>query len=256
MEEVTEGTEEVEAAPERDWEGEASAEGWAPEAQWKGDPKRWKSAEQFVRDGEKIVPILKSKVDRLDQRVEQLMESNKKLNEMSKRSLDKERRENDRLIKQLEEMRKQAVTNGDGEAFASADSQIQSLQQQGHPVPEQDNLDPLAEQWLSHNPWYAQDDRLGAFADGIADRLRARGYTGQAYFDELTRQVQETFPDEFENPNRKRASGVESGGEKTIVSNTKSFDSLPKDAKAAYQQFKRDIPGFTKEQFVEQYDWE
>jgi hypothetical protein len=239
---------------ERDWESEAAAEGWAPQDNWKGDPDKWKTAEQFVKDGEKIVPILKSKVERLDHRVEQLLESNKKLNEISQRTLEREKRENKRLIQELEDMRKQAITDGDGEAFAKADSQIRSLQEQD--VPQEDGLDPLAEKWLSSNPWYASNDRLGAFADGIADRLRARGFTGQAYFDELTRQVHEAFPNEFENRNRKRASGVESGGEKASVSNTKTFDSLPSDAKAAYQQFKRDIPGFTKEQFVEQYDWE
>ena len=238
----------------RDWEAEAAMEGWSPQDNWKGPEDKWKTAEQFVKDGEKIVPILKSKVERLDQRVEQLLESNKKLNEISQRTLDKEKKENAKLLQQLEDVRKQAITDGDGDAFAHADSQIRSLQEQEQP--QDSGIDPLAENWLSANPWYASNDKLGAFADGISDRLRARGYGGQAYFDELTRQVHEAFPDEFGNKNRKRANGVESGGEKATVSSAKTFDNLPQDAKAAYQQFKRDIPGFTKDQFVASYDWD
>jgi len=237
---------------ERDYEAEASKEGWAPQDQWKGDPERWKTAEQFVKDGEKIVPILKSKVDRLESRVNEVLASNKKFNEFTQRSIAKEKKEKESLIRELEAAKAQAITDGDGVAAVKADNDIQELRTEVQP----DRPDPLVEEWLGENQWYKTNDKLAIFADGIAERIVNEGYTGKAYFNELTRRVKEAHPNEFENKNRSKPQPVETSGEKAVDSNERTFDKLPPDAKKAYKEFKRDIPGFTKEQFVDQYDWE
>ena len=237
----------------RDYEAEAKAQGWAPEEDWRGKPEDFKSAERFIKDGESIPALLKSKVEKLEGRVDELLDSNKKLNEFSQRSLEKERKENDRLIHKLEETRKQAITEGDGEAFDRADKQINDLRADVQPQPQE--LDPTAKRWLEANPWYETNDKLAIHADGMADRLVAQGYTGKAYFDELTKKMHEAFPEEFGNKNRNKPSTVESATPSS-PSSKHTFDNLDTEAKEAYAQFKRDIPGFTKEQFVDQYDWE
>lgn len=237
---------------QRDYEAEARAQGWAPEEEWRGKPEDFKTAEQFVKAGENIPAILKSKVDRLETRVEELLDSNKKLNELSQRQVQKERKEKEKLISELEEARKQAITEGDGEAFDRADKQINDLRNDYPQTPE---IDPLAKKWLENNAWYETNAKLGAYADGMADRLVAQGYTGQAYFDELTSRVQDAFPEEFGNKNRSKPNTVEDAIPSS-PSSKQTFDNLPDDAKASYERFKRDIPGFTKEQFVEQYEWE
>jgi hypothetical protein len=247
-EQVTEDRED-----QRDYEAEAKAQGWAPEEQWRGKPEDFKTAEEFVKAGESIPAILKSKVDKLESRVEQLLDSNKKLNEMSQRTLQKERKEKENLIAELEEARKQAITEGDGDAFDRADKQINDLKRED--IPPEQKLDPMAKNWLDNNPWYESNGTLAAYADGLADRLVAQGYTGKAYFDELTKRVHDTFPDEFGNKNRDKPSLVESGTPSS-PSSKRTFDNLPSDAKEAFAQFAKDIPGLTKEQFVEQYDWD
>jgi TolA-binding protein len=244
----------MEAEESVNYEAEAAKEGWAPLEQWKGDPEKWKSAEQFVEDGKNISGILKHRVEKLDERVNQLLESNQKLNELSQKQLKKEQEEKQKVISELEEMRKRAVTEGDGDAFAQADKQIQELRTPEKPQTPQ--LDPLAEQWLSDNSWYKTDDTLAAFADGIADRIAGSGFRGQAYYNELTKRVKDTFPDKFKNPNRDKPNGVETAGEQVVASKDRTFEKLPKDAKDAYAQFKRDIPGFSKEQYLASYDWE
>ena len=241
-----------EVKDDRDYEAEAKAQGWAPESEWRGKPEDFKSAEQFVKDGEDIPAILKSKVDKLEGRVEELLASNQKLNEVSQRQVQKERKEKEKLISELEETRKQAVSEGDGEAFDRADKQINDLRNDYPQTPE---IDPMAKRWLESNPWYETNDKLGAYADGQADRLVAQGYTGQAYFDELTKRTKEAFPEEFGNKNRSKPNTVEDAAPSS-PSSKQTFDNLPAEAKEAFAAFKRDIPGFTKEQFVEQYEWE
>ena len=117
--------------------------------------------------------------------------------------------------------------------------------------------DQMAQNWADKNKWYATNTKLSAFADGIADRIISQGYTGQAYFNELTREVKENFPEEFENPNRSKPGTVESGGDKGVTdSKAKTWGSLPAEDKAVANRFIKDIPGFTKEAFLETYEWE
>jgi hypothetical protein len=243
---------------ERDFEAEASKEGWAPQEQWKGDPDKWKTAEQFVKDGENINGILKSRVGKLEERVSEVLNSNRQLNELSKRALAKEKAENERLLDELAAARKQAVTDGDGDAFERADREIQNLRNFNTPEGPQP-LPPAAQEWIAKNDWYGKNDTLSIQADGIADRLRAQGFddTSPVYFAELTKRVQEAFPNEFENPKRNRPNGVESGGTKSVKdSGKKTFDDLPKEAKDQLALFQRDIPDFKKEDYLSQYEWE
>lgn len=245
---------------ERDYEAEAKKEGWAPIENWKGDPDDFKSAKQFVEDGEKIPAILKSKVERLEaerekdhERTRELRQTTKQFKEFMESSLSRERKEKDKLRRELEGVRKQAVTDGDGEAFDRADRQLNELKDD---VPVQtDGMDPLAEGWLQSNQWYVENDTLGAFADGLAERLVAQGYTGKAYYDELTKRTKETFPDQFGNKNRSKPNAVESTTE-PVKTSDQSWDNLPPEAKAAYAQFAKDIPDFSKEDYVANYDWE
>lgn len=239
---------------EINYEEQASKDGWAPKENWKGDPEKWKSAEEFVKFGENIKPKheLRETVEVLSQRVDSLLKSNQALNEMSQRQIKKEQAEKQKLINELEGIRKQAVTEGDGDTFAEADKQLIELRSDVV----QQQLDPLTQTWLSENTWYGQNRKLSRYADGLSDELRAQGYTGQAYYTELNRQVRETFPDEFQNPNRRRSGSVETGSEVVLDSKDRTFDNLPKDAKVAYAQFKKDIPGFSKEDYVAAYEWE
>lgn len=234
-------------------EVEARADGWVPQDEWKGPEEKWRPAEEFVEVGKNINGILNKKVERLESRVNELLTSNREISEFAKKTQAKDRQESERLIGELEGLRQQAVTDGDGEAFQRAESQIHDLRSE--PSAPQEN--PTTAQWLQGNQWYGADRKLSAYADGISDQLRSQGYNDQspAYFEELTRQVKETFPDDFGNPNRSRSNGVETGGQEVVVSDDKSFDNLPADAKAQYERFARDIEGFTKEQYVEQYDW-
>jgi hypothetical protein len=244
--------EDVQVPEGRDYEAEARKQGWAPLDDWKGDPKDFKSAEQFVKDGEQIPAIMKSKIEKLEGRVEQLLESNKRFNEFSQRSLEKEKKEKQKVIQELEQLRKQAITDGDGEAFDRADKQLSDLKSEEIDT---NGIDPLAKNWLENNSWYETNVKLAAYADGIADRLVAQGYTGRAYFEQLTKNVKEAFPDEFGNKRRSQPNTVEAGTE-AVTGSERTFSDLPKEAKDAFKQFQRDIPGLTKEQYVEQYDWD
>ena len=239
----------------RDFDAEARQEGWVPQDEWNGPSEKWVDSKTFVDRGEKIAGILKSKVTKMEEEIARLNEANKQFGAYHKTQLQKEHEKNQKLIAELEAARKQAVSEGDGEAFERAERGLTDLRK--NEVPQdvrQQNA--LAEQWVAENPWYNNSPKLGPYADGIAERVAAEGYSGKAYFNELTRRVKEAFPEEFTNTRRSQAGSVESGGEK-VSSNSKSktYDNLPAEATAACERFTK--AGFmSKADFVAQYEWE
>ncbi len=245
---------------ERNYESEAKADGWTPKEEWKGDESKWVDAKTFVEKGEKISGILKSKISRLEERVESLTESNAKFKTYTDAQMARERKKNETLIAELEKIRKEAITDGDGDAFDAADKRIKQLQQQevAPPVDTTAEHKKLADAWTAENPWYATNEKLGRYADGVAEQIVAQGFTGKAYFDELTKKVKETFPEEFQNSARSRPNGVEEGGGQGASQGSKkhTWDNLPEEAKAAAKRFEKDIPGFSRDDYVANYEWD
>jgi len=245
---------------ERDYETEARAEGWVPESEWEGDedrkPKEFVDAKTFVERGEKISGHLKKKLEKIEAELSNVRSSADEFRSMAQKNLEKERKEKEKLLKSLEDERAKAVSDGDGQRFSELDSEISELRSETKADPSVEQHKILVDKFISENNWYTSNDKLAAFADGIAERIASSGYTGQAYFNELSRRVKETFPEEFENPSRKQQT-VEGGGDREERDpKPKSWNALPKDAKAQCEKFMRDIPGFTKEDYLSNYEWD
>ena len=236
----------------RDYEKEALADGWNPN--FEGPNKV--DAKTFVERGEKISGMLKSKIGRLEERIDSLQHTNAEFKQYTDKQREKDVKENKRLVAELEKAKAQAITDGDGVAAVQAEKEIQELKVEEKPEGASE-YNQMAQNWAADNKWYATNTKLSAFADGIADKIIQEGYQGQAYFNELTRRTKETFPEEFENPNRKKTPEVESGGPKGASdSKEHTWANLPADAKAAAKRFEEDIPGFDRKEYVANYEWE
>ena len=237
---------------ERDYEAEAIKDGWNPNFDGPGK----KDAKTFVEDGEKISGMLKSKIDRLEERIGSLTDTNAEFKKYTDKQREKDHKENERLIAELEAAKAQAITDGDGVAAVKAEREINQLQVDPRPAADEAAYNRMATQWATDNEWYATNKKLSGFANGIADDILREGYQGQAYFNELTRRVKDTFPEEFKNPNREKASSVETDGSSKGGSKAKTWANLPADAKAAAIRFENDIPGYKREDYVAAYEWE
>jgi hypothetical protein len=246
---------------ERDFEKEASADGWVPQDQWKGDPAKWIPAEDFVKRGETILPIVQAKfrksletIDQLKSTVGELQEGNKLFREFHEKTLTKAQKERDTLIAELEQTRAKAITDGDGQTFTQADKKIQELraEQATKPQPQEN---PEVTAWKTENTWYTTDPALTAMADGLADTVKRENPTlkGKAFLDKLTERVKAEMPHKFENP--RRSETITTGGGGKAKKGSRGYDDLPDDARRACDKFVKTIPGFTKEAYLSQYDW-
>jgi len=242
---------------ERNFEAEASEQGWTPKEDWKGAEDKWTDAQTFVERGEKIAGILKSRLDKQDHEIQNLKESNKKFGEYHKKTLEAQQKKDAAKIGELKGQLEQAITDGDGQAYTRYSNEIDDLKaNQQVPTDDAQAWAQMSQGWVAENPWYTENRKLAIYADGLSDQIRNEGYNGQAYFSELTRRVREDHPEEFKNPNKEKANAVSEGGQRsTTNSKAHTYDNLPADAKKAQADFERDF-GLSKEAYVAQYEWD
>lgn len=233
-------------------EEQARGMGWVPEEEFKGDPPKhgFKTAQEFIDAEKDILPVVQSKVERIEKELADSKKANLQFGEFFKDYKQREEKEKKGLREELQQVKQQAVTDGDGEAFIKAERELADLD------PEPQQMTPVQSGWLQDNKWYGTDENLTVFADGMAERLVGQGYTDQspAYFEELSKRVKAFSPDQFGNPNRDKPGTVETATEKA-ASKSKSYESLPPEARKACDSFVKQ--GFmTQEDYVKTFEWE
>jgi hypothetical protein len=244
---------------ERNYEEEARKEGWVPQEEWGRDPDEWKPAKDFVETGEKINGILKKKLSSLESRIQEAEEANRKFGEYHKQTIQQEKQRSKQTIQELQTQLARAVSDADGQEYLRLQGELDNAKRAEASLPsEEKEWNDMSNRWISQNPWYQSNQKLSIFADGISDRVRAEGYTGQAYFSELTRRVQDNFPEEFENKNKERANAVETSAKPSGSQNNpkkRTYNDLPPDAKKACSQFVKE--GFmTQDEYLKNYGWD
>lgn len=251
---------------ERDFEAEAAADGWVPKDSWKGDPNKWIPAEDFVKRGETILPIVQAKYRKT---VEEVGELKRKFEEregifsdfqkFQEQALAKANKERQDAIAELEALRAKAITDGDGQTFTQTDKKLQELRAEpvAPPKKETPKESPEVTAWKTENKWYLSDMELTAVADGLSDVVAREnpGLKGKAFLDKLTERVKTVVPHKFENPRRQEQLTGEPGSKKGS-SKSKSYENLPADAKTACDRFVKTIPGYTVEKYLATYAWE
>jgi hypothetical protein len=234
----------------------ARANGWKPEEEWKGDPPRdgFKSAAEFVQDGFKIQQTQHDKIDRLQ---EQLSGINKRMEEMSAGEAKRLHKALESQKERLLAERQEAVEVGDTAKFTQVDEELRRTEQELNEVAPQTTQDPFVageQEFKQKNEWFEKDRAMTAFAFSIAGGLRNAypDITPDEYYAEIESAVKEQFPNKFVNPRRADGATVEGSSPKP---NTKSkgFNSLPAEAKEAYNEIAMYNKKLTKEAYAKSF---
>lgn len=246
-----------------DIEKEATLQGWVPQEQYRGEPDKWVDAEEFVRRGESIMPMiqhankrLKSKIDELESTVTNLknsvvasqesMEALKEFHaESTKAQVEKARRD---ILSQLREAKQDGNIEQEIQAteeLSRFDAAQQAVRREVVPPktqpaaqqsqqPEQPEILPFVKAWMKDNPWYSTDLERTGMMHGVVERLKREGseLKERDFLDAAARIVAERFGDsEPSHPVSKVEGGHRSSGKSSGSSS--GYASLPAEAKAA-----------------------
>lgn len=229
--------------------------GWVPLEEFRSGPDKWVDAETFVRRGEEMMPILRQNNRRLEGDLAKLRAENQQLARMmaagQESIVELQAFHEENLKARLAEQKRSlagaladAREAGDTHAEVEIQSQIAELTRQDAPKPktivpqtpqQAPAIDSAFQEWMNDNPWYTQDARKMAKANGIAQILRADpandSLQGRAFFDRVTQEMNGQSAPQHSKVGGGRPSGEGGGG--GGGGGAKGYDALPPDARAA-----------------------
>lgn len=268
-------------------EARARAMGWHPLEDFKGDPERWTDAAAFIARGEEHLPILRDqnrrladKVSRLEGEVSNLtknsteqLEAIRDLTSLAKRSNEQGYQ---RALAEEKAKRREAVQNGDQEAFDQSEERIARMTEaraetERPPTPRETPpakpaaaVDPAVQDFVDENPWFNTNQFLNTQMIAAHGKVMRRA-PAMALADQLAEaldDLKEQFPEEFgvrRTETRPRAAAVSAPSRHTPGRTAKSgFDLIDDpneraEAKAAFERIKRQQPDMTEKDYLAIY---
>ena len=252
-----------EKAPERDYEGEAREMGWLPKEEFKGPEDKWRPAEEFVKRGEEILPIVQATnrrlKDELGQKDADFAKRIDRLERTNKKAIDALQKRHEAEMEGIKAKQRKAVDEGDLEAYDALEKRKEALAKEAPGnEPEQDN-ETIQKEWMAENKWYTSDFELNSEATQYSQWLLAQNpdITMTENLEKTTAYIKEKHPEKFGETSKKKANGhaaVDGGGSFPGGGGggKKTYADLPAEAKAACDQFVADKV-MTKEAYVKDY---
>jgi len=245
-------------------EQEARLLGWQPLENYKGDPKNWKSAEDYLEHGRQVNAYLRRDLDRFRQELRSKTDELNQLKEVTNKFAEYHSQTEERAYKKaLADLRKERVEaykEGDYNKVQEIEDQLDELRDnkpsKAPVVPQKQDVvqpDPAFVEWHAQNSWYGTDPELTSIADAYSNVIgKANPYLrGTEFLLEVTRKVQEKFPEKFGSPTRTVA---KPNRERSVNNGSKKgFDDLPDDAKKACNDFVSKGWIKSKEEYVKEY---
>ncbi|MHB8413927.1 MAG: hypothetical protein ACYDB1_00835 [Acidiferrobacteraceae bacterium] len=240
---------------------EARGMGWVPEEEWKGDKEKWVPADEFVRRGQEIMPILRQNNKALKEELGQLRRENATVADQlravntSLRALqetqanESEANEAARQSELLEDL-KDAIREDDADRQAEILRQLTARPKETKAPTAEVNSTPTVDaetqSFISDNSWYGQDMRRTSLMNGIAAEMRMAGspLKGRAFLDAVKEEVDKVLDGNGSSQRREgkvessrggAPAGDRSGGRGV----TGRYADLPSDARA---QCDKDLP--------------
>lgn len=253
---VVSSPEAVTEAPARDFDAEAKEMGWVPESEFRGPKERWKPAQQFVEDGENILPIVRAENKRLKAEIDKINADYatrfERLDKAAQVTIKAAKAQFDRDLAALQTKREEAVAAGDVQAFKAAEKQITDHTANAPKVedfeepkaaPTATDNDTVLATWQDTNKWYGTDDILTEAAIGISQRLLMQNPT-ITMAENLRRTDEELakrFPLKFGKSGANGHAPVDSGGDPKSPPRTGTLTAkLPSEALSMAKQAVQD----------------
>lgn len=259
----------VTETPARDYDAEAKEMGWAPKEEFRGNPENWKDAQQFVEDGEKILPFVRAENKRLKGQIEALEKNYatrfERLDKAAQASIKAAKAQFDERLSALQTKRDEAVAAGDLQAFKAADKQITDHTANAPKVedfeekPKADapaNDDTVLATWQDTNKWYGTDDALTEAAIGISQRLLMQNpnITMAENLRRTDEELAKRFPLKFGKPGANGHAPVDSGGDPKSPPRTDTLTAkLPSEALSMAKQAVKDGTYKSTEEWAKVY---
>ncbi len=203
---------------------QAMEEGWVPQDKYNGDPEQFKSAKEFLRDGQFF-----KKIELQNKTIKQLEKTILDFKEHHENTLAAEKKlQFENALTYLKQQKKEALREGDADAVIAFDDKIELLREEKQKLERQivqeqaaddkaTELHPELAAWIDKNPWYKTNPGMRDFADALGVKLAKQGLAPDQALKQVEKAVREEFPHRFRNANRDKPSAVEGTQQRTTT---------------------------------------
>jgi hypothetical protein len=250
-------------------EEQARMLGWVSEDEYKGDPQRWADASSFLELHSRNNSVLRKALAKQSKDLEELKNQMRGMDSAHRQifeiQIKKQKEEHEQQISFLKAQKREALRSGEHETAADIDEQLDTLRERGPNLPEAPapkqahdpnewKKNPTMVAWAERNPWFDKDEDMSLYAGGIGQKIRVDNpnMPFSELLEEVTVRVRKAFPAKFAGGRRSPVEGTTTGETRAATSG-RTYESLPRDAKAACDEALSDNPGLTKKQWVELY---
>lgn len=230
--------------------------GWRPLDKFKGDPKNWVDAEEYIRRGESALPLIKAHNQKLEAQViaqrNELATLRDSIKALQETHADLRRRAVENVKQKLRAELIEARQASDHEKELQIQDQLEDLKAQetktkteaSPPIAVDPAQTPEFKAWQAANPWYGANEKATSLALRVGEALRKDPRTshlkGMEFYNAVTTVTQRiwqqqaaaqtqaapTTPAARQTPRTSRSSAV-------AVPTTKTWAALPPEARAA-----------------------
>lgn len=174
-----------EPQPQQSVEELASELGWTPKEKFKGDPEKWKPADQFIIDGRKAERNMKRSLEEMRSQMDVIARTN---GAIMAEKLQKQQQE-------LAQRYQQAVEAGDPDEAWKAANEIRDLRARAVPQPTAPTGHTV--EWAERNPWLKSDPMARARAIEVAEYYARDGQPAEVQTAEAEKVIRREFPHHF-----------------------------------------------------------
>lgn len=217
----------------------ASELGWVPKESFKGDPEKWRPADEFIRAGRDIQKTLSSELRSVKQEVERFGRV------ASEITADRVRQRDE----YWQQQHAKAVDEGDHAAANLAVQERQKLAQTQTAAPPAG-----VNEWIGRNQWFNTDRAAQLRAQEVTERLSKQGVSVSEQLEAAERIVRKEFPEHFPTKAKDPPSTQTGSSRKAAPSNrAKGFADMPAESQKMAQDMVRRNPGLTTEAIAKSY---
>lgn len=249
------GGQEATPKPDPAIEAEAREMGWVPKDKFRGPEDQWRPAEEYLKRGKELLPIVNAENRKLRKQLDDLKaemtETVANLGRMNKVALDRQRQQ---IEAQYEAYKERFVELGDTKNYRAADAQKraalkdfdQAAEEAANTKEKEKSKDTppgdsklssrdqaAVDEWLEENPWFNSSRVLRAAADDAFDDVRREMPAAKMadVLAEVRNRVVADYPHKFGKPaNGSPAPKVEGGGSRSAGGGNaagRAWDKLP-----------------------------
>ena len=249
-------------------EKEASRHGWVAKEYYKGDPAKWKPAQQYLDEGLRYNKNIKRELEELKGKYAHLEKTGQAFAKYHEEQMARKDQELKDAITETTRKLREAVRDGDDNLADTLEARKELLQEERAALKKQEPVDPTPQQiqepqtvdpvvaaWIEDdNQWFEEDSQLREHALRVGREMRAAGETaqGRKMLDLVAQRVRDDFPRRFKKQQTTRQSQVESSDSGGVGSVSYSIHDLPPEDLALMKEFI--AKGWTtKDKFLKNY---